>query len=120
MRYLDVEDVEIIHTEVIEKIGGSHGIRDRGALESAVIQPQMSFGGNDLYPSVEEKVTALVFSLVKNHPFIDGNKRVGHAAAESFLLINGFQLQGEAEEHERVILQLAAGHLVREELLEWI
>jgi death on curing protein len=120
MRYPDVVDVEILHAEVIDRIGGSHGIRDRGALESAVAQPQMAFGGDDLYASVEEKVTALCFSLVKNHPFIDGNKRVGHAAAEFFLLINGSKLQGVEEEHERIILELAAGELSREELLECV
>ena len=120
MRYLDVEDVEILHAEVIDKIGGSHGIRDRGALESAVAQPEMSFGGVDLYPSIEEKVTALCFSLVLNHPFIDGNKRVGHAAAELFLQFNGFQLRGNAEEHEQAILRLAAGEFGREDLLAWV
>jgi death-on-curing protein len=120
MRYLDVEDVEIIHIEVIDRIGGSHGIRDQGALESAVAQPQMSFGGQELYPSVEEKAGALCFSLVMNHPFIDGNKRVGHGAMLLFLMFNGFRLSGSVDEHEEIILGLAAGQLYRTELVDWI
>ena len=120
MRYLDVEDIEILHTEVIERIGGSEGIRDRGALESAVAQPEMSFEGEDFYPSIEEKATALCFSIVMNHPFIDGNKRVGHAAMLMFLRMNGFQLRGDAKDHETTILGVAAGELDREDLLAWV
>ena len=120
MRYIDVEDVEILHAELIDRIGGSHGIRDRGALESAVSQPEMSFGGEDLYPSIEEKATALCFSLVSNHAFVDGNKRAGHAATLLFLRLNGFQLKGGVDEHESIILRLAAGEVEREELLAWI
>src|SRR2546421_713594 len=89
MRYPDAEDIEILHQEVIDTIGGSHGIRDPGSLASAVDQPQSTFGGADLYPGVEEKAASLCYSLAMNHPFIDGNKRVAHAAMLLFLRMNG-------------------------------
>jgi len=74
-RYLTVDEVALIHSRLIEQSGGSTGLRDAGSLESAVSQPLASFGGEDLYPTFVEKAAALAFSLVKNHPFIDGNKR---------------------------------------------
>src|SRR6185436_7951528 len=104
----------------IEASGGSHGLRDLGALESAVAQPRMSFGGEDLYPSVAEKAAALCFSLVMNHPFPHGNKRVGHAAMETFLVLNGFQLDATVDQQEELMLALAAGELDRPDLVRWI
>jgi death-on-curing protein len=73
-----------------------------------------------LYPSLESKATALCFSLVMNHPFVDGNKRIGHAAMETFLVLNGLELEASVDEAERAVLGLAAGTLTREQLLEWI
>jgi death on curing protein len=96
------------------------GLRDRGALESAVAQPQMTFGGGDLYPSLMEKAATLAFSLVKNHAFVDGNKRVGHAAMETFLVLNGYELSAGVDEQEQVVLQLAAGAIGREQFTEWV
>lgn len=80
----------------------------------------MSFGGEDLYASLSEKAAALGFSLVMNHPFVDGNKRVGHAAMETFLILNGYEIQANADEQETIILKLAAGELKREEVTEWL
>lgn len=80
----------------------------------------MTFGGNELYPTIESKATALCFSLVMNHPFLDGNKRIGHAAMETFLVMNGYELSAHVDDAEKVILTLAAGELSREELLEWV
>ena len=120
MRYLTLAEVLELHRRVIEQAGGAEGVRDLGAIESAVAQPQMTFGGRDLYPTIDSKATALCFSLVMNHPFVDGNKRVGHAAMETFLVINGFELASDADDAERVILDLAAGKLSREGLLEWV
>jgi len=80
----------------------------------------MTFGGKELYPTIEAKATAICFSLVMNHPFVDGNKRVAHAAMETFLVLNGYELRSQVDDAERVILNLAAGQLTREELLEWI
>ena len=96
------------------------GIRNLDALESAVAQPKMTFGREDLYPTIIEKASALGFSLIKNHPFLDGNKRTGHAAMEIFLVLNGMEIDALIEEQERVVLLLASGDLGREEFTEWL
>jgi death on curing protein len=95
---LTVNDVIDLHRQVVEQSGGSFGVRDLGALESAVAQPQMTFGGEDLYPTVVDKAAALGFSLVMNHPFVDGNKRIGHAAMETFLVLNGLEIYASVED----------------------
>ena len=119
MRYLTVAEVLSLHQLLIEQTGGAAGIGDLGALQSAVAQPQMTFRGDDLYPSLAEKAAALCFSLVANHPFLDGNKRVAHAAMETFLMLNGSELNAPVDEQERVMLSLAAGQTSRDELVAW-
>ncbi len=119
-RYLTLAELLELHLIVLERWGGSGGIRDIGALESALAQPHQSFSGQDLYPDLATKAAALCFSLVLNHPFIDGNKRVGHAAIEVFLLLNGHELRAPVDEQEQLMLQLAAGNLKRDTLVEWI
>ena len=89
-------------------------------LESALAQPRQTFGGTELYPTLVEKATALCFSLIKNHPFVDGNKRVGHAAMEVFLVLNGYEIKASLEEQEQVILDVAAGKMSREAFTEWL
>ena len=89
-------------------------------LDSAAAQPRMTFGGQDLYPSLEEKASAIAFSLIRNHPFIDGNKRVGHAAMETFLVLNGYELDAGSEEQEQVFIAVAAGQMGREEFSRWV
>ena len=120
MRYLTLAEVLDLHRRVIAQSGGANGIRELGGIESALAQPQMTFDGLDLYPSVESKAAAICYSLVMNHPFIDGNKRIGHAAMETFLVLNGFELTADVDNSERTILQLAAGNLTRDELLAWV
>lgn len=120
MRYLTFAEVLELHRRVVSETGGATALRDLGALESATAQPRASFGGNDLYPSLEEKAGALAFSLIQNHPFIDGNKRVGHAALETFLVLNGKELSADADESERITLAVASGKCGRDVLLEWI
>lgn len=120
IRFLTIEEVLELHRLVLEQCGGMGGIRDLGGLESALAQPRMTFGGQDLYASLAEKAAALAFSLVCNHPFVDGNKRVGHAAMETFLVLNGWELSKGVDEQERVILQLAAGSLKREQFTNWV
>ncbi len=85
IRYLTMIEVLELHRKILEQSGGSSGIRDMGLLESAIAQPRMTFGGQDLYPNLLEKATTLGFSIIINHPFVDGNKRTGHAAMETFL-----------------------------------
>ncbi len=120
MRYLTVEEVLIVHNRVIEQTGGGAGARDQGGLESAVAQPKMTFGGEDLYPTLVEKAAELGFSLAMNHPFVDGNKRTAHAAMEVFLVLNGFEINASVDEQEAIMLDLAAGTLKRKALTEWL
>jgi death on curing protein len=89
-------------------------------LESALAQPRASFAGTDLHASLHAKAAALGFSLALNHPFIDGNKRVAHAAMETFLILNGSELVATVDDQERLMLDLAAGTVTREQLTEWI
>jgi len=120
MRYLTLGEVVALQRRITAATGGAAGIRDLGALESAVAQPRASFGGEDLYPGVIEKAAALGFSLVMGHPFLDGNKRTGHAAMESFLVLNDYEVSAPVDEQERVMLQLAAGELSRDDFVEWV
>jgi death-on-curing protein len=120
MRYLTLAELLELHRRIIEQSGGASGIRDLGLAESALAQPQMSFGGTELYPTLADKAAALCFSLVMNHPFVDGNKRIGHAAMETFLIMNGFELDAEVDDAESVILGLAAGELGRIPFAEWV
>jgi death-on-curing protein len=120
MRYLSLDEIHVLHQRILEQSGGSAGIRDPDGLDSALAQPRMTFDEEDLYPTVEGKAAALCFSLVMNHPFADGNKRVGHAAMETFLVLNGWELDAAVDDSEETILRLAAGELGREELLEWV
>ncbi len=80
----------------------------------------MTFDGSDLYPSLIEKAVALGFTLIMNHPFVDGNKRIGHAAIDVMLMLNGFELRADVDDTERMILGVAAGATSREQLLEWV
>jgi death-on-curing protein len=120
IRYLTLEEILELHRLALEQSGGLAGVRDLGGLDSALAQPQMAFGGQDLYPSLGEKAAALGFSLVCNHPFLDGNKRVGHAAMETFLVLNGWELVAGVDEQEQVMLRLAAGDLERDEFTAWM
>lgn len=120
MRHLTLPEALELHRRIIESSGGSLGIRDLGALESAIAQTRMSFAGADLYPTTIAKASALGFSLIKNHAFIDGNKRIGHAAMEVFLLLNGFEIAADVDEQERIVLQLAASLIGREEFTSWL
>lgn len=120
MRYLSIREVLELHSRILEQSGGAQGIRDRDALESSVAQQFQTFGGQELYASVPEKAAALGYFLVRNHPFVDGNKRVGHAALEVTLVLNGFELVASIDEQEQIILALAAGNLSRDEFTAWI
>lgn len=92
MRGLAVSDIIVLHQKVVNKTGGSHGIRDIGLIESAVNRAYATFGGNDLYETVEAKIAATTYGLVSNHGFIDGNKRIGVAAMLLLLRLNGYEL----------------------------
>ena len=120
MHYLTVGEVLEIYNRVMDQSGGGVGIRDLGALESAVAQPRMTFNGKELYPTIVEKASALGFSLIQNHPFVDGNKRAGHAAMESFLMFNGYEISAAVNEQVEIILGVASGKLDRNTFTEWL
>jgi death-on-curing protein len=120
MRYLSLGEVIRLHEWVIEQTGGAVGIRDLALLDSALAQPRATFDGRDLHPTVLDKAAALCASLVQNHPFVDGNKRAGHAAMATFLLLNGLDITATTDEQERLILDLASGALRREDLATWL
>ncbi len=120
IRYLTLVEVLNLHRQIIQQSGGALGVRDLGALESALAQPRMTFGGEDLYPTLADKAAALGFSIIMNHPFVDGNKRTGHAAMETFLVLNGLEISPSVDEQEQVILALASGNSGRESFVEWL
>ena len=118
--YLSVAQVLRLHERLITVFGGSRGLRDAGSLESAVARPQMTFGGEDLYPDIAAKAAALMHSLVMNHPFIDGNKRVGVMTMELFLLVNSCELDAVDEAIEAVTMAVARGEVEAEALAIWL
>jgi len=120
MRYLSLLEVLELHEAIIASSGGLRGIRDIRALESAINQPRLTFDQTDLYPDLISKATALCFSLVMNHPFVDGNKRIGHAAMETFLVLNGCEIEATVAEQEQIILDLVSGKLTREVFTTWL
>jgi len=120
MKFINIFQVLELHRQLLDEFGGIAGVRDFGALESALAQPEMTFGGEDLYPTLIEKASALAYSLCKNHPFIDGNKRVAHGAMEIFLVLNGFEIKATIGEQEKLFLDLADSRLTREGLVNWL
>jgi death-on-curing protein len=117
---ITVSDVLDIHRKVIEATGGLPGIRDIDLLDSALVQPDMSFGGQDLYVSDFDKAAALTYSLVMNHPFLDGNKRVGFVTMALYLREKGYVVTASQDEIVSFFLSLASGDIGREELSDWI
>ena len=113
MRYISLSEVLELHRRIVEESGGPTGLRDLGALESAIAQPRMTFGDQDLYPTLIEKAA-------ENHPFVDGNKRVGHAAMEVMLVLNGYEIYASEDDQEQVILGLASGDVSRDKFVEWV
>jgi len=120
MRFLALGEVIALHRHLLQATGGAPGIRDLGALESAISQPKATFDGVDLYPTLVEKAAALCFALVQNHPFVDGNKRVAHAAMETFLILNGSEVDAHVDVQERIMIELAAGQLEQTALRDWL
>lgn len=118
--YLDIDQILHIHRAQLKRFGGLKGLRDRGALESAVARPRMTFGGEDLYPEIADKVAALMHSLVMNHPFVDGNTRVGAHAAIAFLVANGWAPDFSGAELVETTLATAKGEMSAEALSIWI
>lgn len=119
MKYLTVEQVLFIHSRIIDETGGSHGIRDLGLLQSAVSRPRATFGGKELYHSIFHRAAALMESIIKNHPFIDGNKRTAISSSGIFLEINGYSLKTTQKEFERFTLDVAIGEASVHDAAAW-
>lgn len=119
-RYLALTEVLDLHRRVMELSGGATGLRDLGLLEAAIAQPRQTYAGVDLYPSLTAKAAALGFSLIQNHAFVDGNKRVGHAAMEVMLMLNGMELSASVDDGERIILGVASGKTDRQSFTVWL
>jgi death-on-curing protein len=117
--YLSLAQVVELQRELLAAFGGLAGIRERGSLEASIARPAMTFGGEDLYADLASKAAALLHSLVLNHPFLDGDKRAGAAAAELFLELNGVALAASDQEFERVTLATARGEMSAEALAIW-
>jgi death on curing protein len=114
--YLTIAEVLAIHKQQIDQYGGTDAIRDRALLESAVFRPQTGY-----YNTVAEEAAALMESLLNNHPFLDGNKRIAFAAAHTFLLVNGFDLAVDsASAFEFIMRSISAGEFRFAQILEWI
>ncbi|MEW6089138.1 MAG: type II toxin-antitoxin system death-on-curing family toxin [bacterium] len=119
MKYLTTEQILFIHYRLIEETGGSHGVRDTSLLKSAQARPISTFGGNDLYPDIFTKTAALTHSLIKNHPFIDGNKRTAITSGSLFLARNNYLLKASNEELEKFTLKIAARKIQIEKIADW-
>jgi death on curing protein len=119
MRYVTLGEILDLYLKVMAQSGGKAGVRNVSILESCLAQPRMTFEGRDLYESLPEKAAALCHSLIANHPFIDGNKRIGQTAAETFLLLNGYELSASIDEQESVIIRVASGQVPRRDLAVW-
>ena len=117
---IPVKEVELLHRILIDKFGGSHGIRDNAALESAIARPFQTFDGNDLYPSVIEQAASLIESILINHPFIDGNKRTGYALLRLYLIQNGLDITTSQDNKYEFVINIASGTLTYEGILSWL
>ena len=120
IRYPTLAEVLILHLLVMRQSGGLVGVRDSNALETALAQIRVTFGGKELYPGLLEKAAALCFFIVQGHPFADGNKRTGHAAMETMLQLNGFQIEATEEDQELVMLNVAAGDIGLSAFTTWL
>ncbi len=117
---LTKKQILMLHTQLIESTGGCDGIRDEGLLDSALEIPFQSFGGEELYPSIQAKAARLCYGLVKNHAMLDGNKRIGAHTMLVFLAVNGYELEYTQKELSDLILDVADGKKEYEDILAWI
>ena len=117
---LTKEQILLLHTQLIETTGGSDGIRDMGLLESALESPFHSYGGEELYPSIQAKAARLCYGLVKNHAMIDGNKRLGCHTMLVFLALNGYEMEYTQKELSNLVLDVAADRKQYEDILQWL
>jgi death-on-curing protein len=116
VRFLSLEEVLAIHADQVRRYGGGLGVRDLGLLKSAMAMPQASFSGQYLHPTLHEMAAAYLFHLTQNHPFLDGNKRIGLAAAIAFLGLNDTWLESDPAELLEMVLSVARGEIGKPEI----
>jgi death-on-curing protein len=119
VEYLSIGQLLALHAQQLRRYGGGTGVRDRGALESALARPAATFGGEDLYPDIADKAAALMHSLALNHPFVDGNKRVAAFGAIVFAESNGHEFLATPDELVETTLAVAEGKMAVEALAIW-
>jgi death on curing protein len=119
-KFLSFSEVEEIHTDIISSFGGSLGIRDEGLLESALAQPEATFGGEFLHSTIYEQAAAYLYHISMNHPFIDGNKRTAFAVMDTFLRLNKYYLNLTDEQAYNLVLQVVQGEISKAELTNYL
>jgi death-on-curing protein len=117
---ISTKQVLRIHQLLIDQFGGSSGIRDIGVLESAINRPYQTFDGNDLYPQSTDKAAAILESIVKNHPFVDGNKRTGYVLMRLILLENKEDIDASQDEKYELVIKVASGTYGFDEIKDWL
>lgn len=120
IKFLTKELTIFFHNDLIQKYGGSHGIRDENLLDSALAQPKSTFEGKDLHKSIYEMAAAYGYHLCQNHPFIDGNKRIALTAMYTFLYVNGYQIRLDERQAYLLIMSIADGSLSKQELVDYL
>lgn len=120
MIMLTKEQVILLHKLIYDRFGGSYGVRDEGLLDSALAAPMQTFGGQDLYETDLDKIVQLAFDLIRNHPFADGNKRIGALVLLVLLELNGYRLNTSNKEFYAVIYSVASGEIDDEEFRVWV
>jgi len=120
VKYLYPQQIIYLYQAIAQRTGGTVGLRDRGLFESAVYRPQASFGGQDLYPDLFSKAAALGHSLIANHPFVDGNKRVGYEAMRLMLRLNGKNLKVSKEVAYKFVIEIASGKKNEQAIADWL
>lgn len=117
---ISLKEVEIIHDVLIDRFGGSKGIRDRGTLESALNRPYQTFDQKELYPLAVDKAAAIFESIISNHPFVDGNKRTAYVLMRLILLENNLDIHADQNEKYEFVIKAAKGEIKFDEIREWV
>ncbi|MEJ8303118.1 type II toxin-antitoxin system death-on-curing family toxin [Saccharibacillus sacchari] len=120
MKSITIDQLLIYHQKIMKVTGGADGVRDQGLLESALSKAEQTFGGEELYPGLTRKVSVVTFSLIKNHGFVDGNKRIGIAVMLLLLRLNGYSIRYSQDELVQLGLGTAEGKLNEKDIEEWM
>ena len=120
MKSITIDQLLIYHQKIMKVTGGADGVRDQGLLESALGKAEQTFEGEELYPGLTRKVSVVTFSLIKNHGFVDGNKRIGVAVMLLLLRLNGYSIRYSQDELVQLGLGTAEGKLNEKDIEEWI